>query len=108
MSVLAVDTAALARLAERIRGAAAEARAVGARPGPLSAAAGALESPALVAAVIGLGSGWGWVLREITDDADRMADAVDLVARSYQDADSLVDSTARLPGAARPVPGGAG
>jgi hypothetical protein len=95
MSVLAVDTAALARLTDRIRRAAAEARAAGSRPGPLHHTAGALNSSVLAGAVADLTVRWGWVLRELTDEADRLADAVDLVGRSYEDAERLAHSLAR-------------
>jgi hypothetical protein len=87
---LAVDTAALDRLAERIRRAAAEAHAAATDPAPLYAAIEALAAPSLVQAARVFMHGWGATLAGIVDDAHRLADAVELVGRSYRDAESVL------------------
>jgi hypothetical protein len=86
MTALLVDTAAMHGLAERIRQAAALA-------GPsdraaLRSAATALGPPALAHAAGTFIDHWGLVLAELVDDTHRLADAIDLAARTYQDADS--------------------
>jgi hypothetical protein len=93
-TILEVDTAALSRLAERIRAAAAEASAASADPGPLRGSIGGLGTPCVVHAAGVFVESWRVALADIVDDAHRLADAVDLAARAYQDAESA--STRRL------------
>jgi len=86
MTALLVDTAAMHGLAERIRQAAALA-------GPpdraaLRSAVTALGPPALTQAAGTFIDRWGPLLAELVDDTNRLADAIDLAARTYQDADS--------------------
>jgi hypothetical protein len=88
--ILAVDTAALNLLAERIRRSAAEAHAAGADPGPLYATIDALGAPCLIQAARAFVHSWGSVLADIVDDAHRLADAIELVSDSYRDAESVV------------------
>jgi uncharacterized protein YukE len=90
---LSVDTEALDRLADQIRRAAAEARAATADPGPLHATVAALGTPVLVQAVGLFLENWNAALTEVVSDAHRLADAIALVSRSYQDAESV---TARM------------
>jgi hypothetical protein len=85
---LKVDTADLARLAERVRLSAAEARAASADPAPLRATIGRLGDPNLVRAAAEFLGRWSDALADIVHDARRLADAVDLVAKSYSDAES--------------------
>jgi hypothetical protein len=86
--ILAVDTADLARLAERIRLAAAEAHAACADPGPLQASIGRLAAPCLVHGTATFLERWTGALADLVDDARRLADAIDLVARSYRDVEA--------------------
>jgi hypothetical protein len=86
--ILEVDTAALAALSGRIRAAAAEARAASADPGPLHASLSRLADPALMQAVALFVERWSDALADIVDDARRLADAIDLAARSYRDVES--------------------
>jgi hypothetical protein len=88
--VLRVDTAVLDLLAERIRRSAAEARAATADPRPLYTAIDALAAPCLVAAARAFMQHWGSTLADTVDDAHRLADAVELVSRGYQDAESVL------------------
>jgi hypothetical protein len=88
--VLRVDTAALGLLVERIRRAAAEAHAAGSDPVPLYVAIDSLAAPSLVQAAKVFTHNWARALSEIVDDAHRLADAIELVSRSYQDAESVV------------------
>ena len=88
--VLTVDTAALDLLADRIRRAAAEARAASVDPAPLYAAVDALATPGLVQAAKVFLHEWGSALADIVDDAHRLADAIELVSRGYQHAESVV------------------
>jgi hypothetical protein len=88
---LVVDTAALTLLADRIRRAAAEAHAASADPEPLQLAIDTLAAPCLVQAARLFVQRWGSALAEIVDDAHRLADAIDLVSRSYREAESVVD-----------------
>jgi hypothetical protein len=88
--ILQVDTAALNRLAERIRAAAREAQAVAAHPGPLYMSIDALDAPVLVRAMDAFVENWRATLAEIVDDAHRLADAIVLAGRSYDDVESAV------------------
>lgn len=90
-----VDTAAQRRVAEQIRRAADEAHALAAHPGPLRATVGALSIACLVQAATEFVERWSETLDDLTGDARRLADAVDLVARSYEDAESLARSSLR-------------
>lgn len=76
-------------LAQRIR----QTAALAAAPdrGALQPAVAALSSPSLVHAVGTFIERWGVVLADLVDDAHRLADAIDLAARTYQDADSLTE-----------------
>jgi hypothetical protein len=88
-ATLTVNTVSLSRLAERIRRAAVEARATSAYPGPLLASIGALTVPCLVQAADTFVASWSTALADLVDDADRLADAVDLLARAFRDAESV-------------------
>jgi hypothetical protein len=90
MTAFGADTDRQEQLAGRIRRAAAEAHAAGSDPGPLLAVAGALVQDCLVDAAGTFLRRWLHTLEEVADDAHRLADAVDLVARSYHDTESLV------------------
>jgi uncharacterized protein YukE len=90
MGILEVDTTELTRLAERIRLAAAEAHAASADPGPLQSSIARLADPALIQAAASFLSSWGHTLAGVVGDARRLADAIDLVAHGFQDAESAV------------------
>ena len=86
---LAVDTLALDQLADLVRRAAAEARAATADPGPLHATVVALGTPGLIQAVTAFLTTWNDTLADVVADAQRLADAIALASRSYQDAEAL-------------------
>jgi hypothetical protein len=91
LSALTVDTVAMRQLAARIRQVAAEADLGADGPGALSPLVAALGPPVLVQATGVFIDRWGGALADLVDDAHRLADAIDLAARSYQDADSLTE-----------------
>lgn len=88
--ILEVDTEALNRLAERIRSAAEQSRTVAGEVhgGVLHASIGGLGTPALIRAAGSFVESWAPALAELVADANRLADAISLLARSYQDAES--------------------
>ena len=90
-SILAVDTAALHQLAQQIRQAAAQARLGTDDQGALPPLVAALGPPVLVHAAGAFLDSWSVVLADLVDDAHRLADAIDLTARSYQDAEVLTE-----------------
>jgi hypothetical protein len=89
MTALVVDTAAMRGLAERIR----QTAALAANPdqAALRPAVAALGAPALVHAAGTFIERWGVVLGDLVDDAHRLADAIDLAARTYQDVDEATE-----------------
>jgi hypothetical protein len=91
MTIVSVDTAALHVLARRIRAAAGEARAAQAEPGPLRARFAQLGDAALICAGLAFAGRWAPALGDLVDDAQRIADAVELVAGSYEDAEAASD-----------------
>jgi hypothetical protein len=86
MTAFMVDTTAMHRLAQRIRQTAALAGAP--ERAALQPAIAALGAPSLVHATGTFVERWGIVLTDLVDDAHRLADAIDLAARTYQDVDS--------------------
>ena len=100
MAELEVDTEALVELAGRIRAAAAEARAATGDPGPLRATVASLAEAELIRAAELFVDRWEYAMHEVIADAQRLADAVDLAARSYLDAESVARR------AASPITGG--
>ena len=91
MTMISVDTAAMQQLAERIREAAAQADLGADDRASLQPMVAALAAPPLVHAVGTFIESWGVTLADLVDDAHRLADAIDLVARTYQDADALTE-----------------
>jgi len=91
MTMISVDTVGMQRLAERIREAAAQAGLGPDDRESLQPMVAALAAPALVHAVGTFIERWGATLGDLVDDAHRLADAIDLVARTYQDADALTE-----------------
>jgi hypothetical protein len=87
--ILEVDTEALNRLAERIRAAAAEAYAASRHPRQLHGSIDALDAPVLIGAADAFVENWTAALAGIVGDAHRLADALTLLSRGYQDAESL-------------------
>jgi hypothetical protein len=90
-AILTVDPAAMHRLADRVREAAAQAGLGTAERGPLPSAVAQLGPAALVHAVSTFLERWNPALTDLVDDAHRLADLIDLAARTYQDAESLAD-----------------
>lgn len=88
MSRIGVDLSAFADLAAEVRTAAAEAEAIAADHRTLTGPAGALVDPLLTAAVARFAARWEHVLRELCDDAHRVADALDVVRALYTDVES--------------------
>lgn len=88
--MLSIDTAAMRLLAHRIREAARVVLGSGDH-GSLQPAIAALATPNLVHAAGTFIERWGAVLTDLVDDAYRLADAIDLAARTYQDAESATD-----------------
>jgi uncharacterized protein YukE len=86
--MLKVDTADLTRIAERVRLAAAQAQAASADSGPVQAPIAQLADPSLMQATSSFFGHWSGALSDIVGDARRLADAIDLVARAYRDAES--------------------
>ena len=86
---LTVDTVAMRQLAEQIRQVAAQAGLGPDEQGALPPLIAALGPPVVVQAARAFIDRWAGALAELVDDAHRLADAIDLVARSYQDAESL-------------------
>lgn len=95
MAELEVDTEALVELAGRIRRAAQEARAATGDPDPLRATVAALAEGELVRAAELFADRWEHAMHEVIADAERLADAVDLAARTYLDAESVARRAAR-------------
>jgi uncharacterized protein YukE len=89
-AILTVDITAVRRLAERVGQVAAEVRRGGTDPRSLQPAVAALAAPALVHAACTFLDRWGAAVAELVDDVHRLADALDLVARTYQDAESVI------------------
>jgi hypothetical protein len=89
-ALLTVDTAAMRRLAQRIRETTRSAVGAGDR-GSLQPAVADLVAPCLVQAVGTFIERWGAVLADLVDDAHRLADAIELAARTYQDVESVTE-----------------
>jgi ABC-type branched-subunit amino acid transport system substrate-binding protein len=97
MAVISVETASMARLSERIRQAAAEARSAARHPGPLRGAVRSLSVPCLVQAAGAFVEAWSAAIGELVDDAERLADAVDAMAALYQAVESANAGRAGAP-----------
>jgi hypothetical protein len=92
-AILSIDTAAMRVLAHRIRDAA---QAGLGDQGSWQPAVTALGAPVLRHAVSVFIDRWGATVADLVDDAHRLADVIDLAARSYQDVESV--STPRIRG----------
>ncbi len=90
-AILSIDTAAMRLLADRIREA-VQSGFGGADRAALQPAVTTLGTPELVHAVATFLDRWGTTAADLADDAHRLADAIDLAARSYQDAESATGS----------------
>ncbi len=88
---LRVDPADLRHVAGRIRAAAAEADAAVRHPAALRSSIAQLGPPEVVRSLAVFVAGWNSALATVVADANRMAEAVALVARDYEDAERLVD-----------------
>lgn len=91
LSALSVDTVAMQQLAVRIRQAATQAGLGPDDHGALSPLVAALGPPVLVQAAGAFIERWTIALADLVDDAHRLADAIELAARSYQDVESLAE-----------------
>jgi hypothetical protein len=89
--ILAVDTASLHRLAQRLREVATQARAGTADAGSVQSAVAALGAACLVRAAGTFFEQWSATLADVVDDVRRLADAIDLVARAYADVESVTE-----------------
>jgi hypothetical protein len=85
-AILSIDTAAMRMLAHRIRAAAQTGLGDQSSWQP---AVTALGAPVLMHAVSVFVDRWGAVVADLVDDAHRLADVIDLAARSYQDVESM-------------------
>jgi len=85
---LSIDTAAMHLLAERIR-TVARTGLDGGDHEAWQPAIAALGAPGLVQAVGTFFERWDTVVTDLVDDAFRLADAIDLAAHTYEDAESL-------------------
>jgi hypothetical protein len=97
MSRFAVDPESLMRLAASVRSAANEAEAVTGHHSLAHAIAG-LRDPSLVGALNDFLQKWSHALRSLLDDAHRIADGAELVARLYDDAENAAQSALPIPG----------
>jgi hypothetical protein len=86
-----VDAAALLELSRQIRSSAAEAASLTKDPTGLRIAAGELGSSEVAEALALFAGAWHSALCDAVEGANRMAEAVRLVARDYDDAERLVD-----------------
>jgi hypothetical protein len=87
---LSVDTTAMQALAERIR----QAVKVGVEKDDrrsLQPAISALGTPALAHAASTFIERWSLAVSDLADEAHRLADAIDLTARAYQDLESMTE-----------------
>jgi uncharacterized protein YukE len=89
--ILTVDTAAMHRMAQRLREVAAQARAGTADTGSVQSMVAALGAPCVVHAAGTFFERWSATLTDIVDDVRRLADAIDLAARAYADVESLAE-----------------
>jgi uncharacterized protein YukE len=89
--ILTVDTAAMHRLAQRLREVAAQARAGTADAGSAQSLIGALGPACLVHAAGTFFERWSATLTDLVDDVRRLADAIDLVARAYAEVESVAE-----------------
>ncbi|HST86063.1 MAG TPA: hypothetical protein VLL08_30270 [Kineosporiaceae bacterium] len=85
-AILSIDTAAMRLLATRIRDAAQTGLG---DHGGWQPAVTALGAPALMQAMSVFLDRWGAAVADLVDDAHRLADVIDLAARSYQDVESV-------------------
>src|SRR5689334_1671782 len=103
MSRFAVDPESLMRLAASVRAAAEEAEVTTGDRHSLPQAIAALRDPVVTGAVNEFIDRWSYALRSLIDDAHRIADAADVAARLYRDADLAVGTVFGGPA----IPGGA-
>jgi hypothetical protein len=89
-AILSIDTVAMRLLAERIRAAAQSGFGLGDRRA-FQPAITALAAPCLAHAVVTFLERWGATVADLVDDAHRLADAIDLTARAYQDTESVIE-----------------
>ena len=89
-AILSIDTAAMRVLANRIRDTAQTSLGSGDH-GAWQPTVTALATPALIHAVSVFLDRWAAAVADLTDDAYRLADAIDLAARSYQDVESVTE-----------------
>jgi hypothetical protein len=97
MSRFAVDPESLMRLAASVRAAAVEAEAVTGHQS-LAHAIAALRDPSLVGAVNDFLQRWNHALRQLLDDAHRIADGAELAGRLYDDAEHAAETMLPIPG----------
>ena len=90
-AILTVDTAAMQELARRLRAVASQLRAGRAGLGATPAAVATLADPGLIHATGVFFDRWQISFTGLVDDAERLADAVELLARTYQDAESVAE-----------------
>jgi hypothetical protein len=88
---LRVDPSELLGVATRIRSAAAEAEAMARHPVALRDSIARLGSPEVIQAVAVFVNAWQSSLHGVVDDANRLAEAVTLAARDYDDVERMVD-----------------
>jgi hypothetical protein len=90
-ALLTVDTAAMDELARQLRALAVRARGGRADLGVAPALIAALAAPGLIQAAGTFLERWQAPVAALIDDAERLADAVDLLTRSYQDVESVAE-----------------